>query len=151
MKKTFNVFVLILISGFIIFSGCKKNDDDPGVPPEQDQAQKLAHTWVPGTVTFEGAPATGFDGFTITFNTGNSYSAQNGYPVFRNSGSWAFKQEGGSPNINVIVLDNDPALELRITTLNETNFNSNITLSGSPNTARTTGLDGTYTFNLVRQ
>ncbi|CAN5122750.1 hypothetical protein BH23BAC1_BH23BAC1_31160 [soil metagenome] len=150
MKKTYNFFVLVFISGLILFSGCKKNDDDPGISDEQRQIERLAHTWVPGTITFEGAPAPGFQNFTITFNTGNSYTAQNGYPVFKNSGSWAFKQEGGNINVQTIVLDNNPALELRITSLTETNFNSNITLSGSAN-ARTMGLDGTYAFNLVRQ
>jgi hypothetical protein len=150
MRKTYNLVVLVIISGLIIFTGCKKNDDDPGVSPEQEQIERLSQTWVPGTVTFDGAPAPGFQDFVLTFNTGNTYTAQNGYPVFKNSGAWAFKQEGGMVNIQTIILDNNPALELRITSLTETNFNSNITLSGSAN-ARTTGLDGTYTFNLVRQ
>lgn len=150
MKKTYNLIVLVFISGFILFSGCKKNDDDPGIPPEQVQTELLTGTWVPGTVTFDGAPAPGFQNFSITFNGGNTYTAQNGYPVFKNSGAWAFKQDGGTVNIQTIVLDNNPALELRITTLTATNFNSNITLSGSAN-ARTMGLDGTYTFNLVKQ
>lgn len=150
MKKTYNLFVLVFISGLILFSGCKKNDDDPGLTPEQEQTEKLTQTWVPGTVTFDGAPAPGFQDFSITFNSGNTYTAANGYPVFKNTGSWTFKQENGNVNINTIVLDNNPALELRITSLTETAFNSNITLSGSAN-ARTAGLDGTYTFNLVRQ
>jgi len=143
MKNTINLFTLILLVSVILFSGCRKRDDDPGVDLEAQQRARLAKTWVPETpVTFDGAADTRFQGFEITFAPAGTYTSQSGGPVFRSSGTWAFKE---NTNFNTLVLDGRP--EFVISSLTDTNLNGTVNLTGGVN-ARTTGIDGTYVFNL---
>ncbi len=132
---------MALLVSVIGFLGACGSDDDT-TPPDDlaQQTQRLAKTWAPGAITFEGAPAEGFDGFVLTFNANGTYTATNGSPVFQGSGSWEFPNS----NLNVVELSNGRVLN--ITQLNDSNLNFDTTVGGT--NARTTGTDGDYTFQL---
>lgn len=146
MKNTINLVVFILFSCVILFTGCKKKDDDPGLSTEDQQRTRLAKTWVPQSPVQYGDPLAAdsrFENFEVTFASEGTYSSQNGYPVFRSSGTWAFKPD---TNFQTIILDGGP--EFVITSLTDTNLNGTVNLQGGAN-ARTTGIDGDYVFNLT--
>jgi hypothetical protein len=143
MKNTINLLTLIFFASFILFTACKKRDDSVTPNAEEDQRARLSKAWVPETpVQFNGANDTRFENFKVTFNTAGTYTSENGAPVFRTSGNWAFK----GTDLNTIVLDGRP--EFVISTLNDTKLVGTVELSGGVN-ARTTAIDGTYSFNLV--
>lgn len=149
MKKILSLFSIILFSGFILFTGCKKKGEPvPTGGNEQERIDMLSKTWIPGTITFEDGATSLFQNFELTMGN-KTYSSSNGYPVYKSSGTWNFKDNSGTPDLNTIILDGKPELELKINTLNETNFNSVITLSNNTTNARTQGTDGTYKFELV--
>ncbi len=147
MKNTLNLIVLILLSGVILFTGCKKKDDDVPQNTEEQQREKLSKTWVPANpVLFGNPPAadTRFTNFEITFSSNGTYTSVNGGPVFRPTGTWLFK--AGDTNFNTLVLDGRP--EFNITSLTDTSLKGNVNLEGGAN-ARTTGVDGLYVFDLI--
>jgi hypothetical protein len=143
MKNKLNLIAIILFSSFILLSGCKKVDDKPPGGEDQQRA-RLSKTWMPETpVTYDGGADSRFASFEVTFNSNGTYTAQNGYPVFRNSGNWAFKPD---TNFSTLILDGGP--EFVITSLTDTKLAGTVDLQGGAN-ARTTGVDGVYVFNLV--
>lgn len=135
---------------------CKKGGDDTPLTPEQQRLVDLAGsdgtTWVATAITFEGAPATGFDNFSLTLRgteTSKTYTTADGDPVFSNSGTWDFNGD----NINQVVIDGNTNNVFTISNLNTT---------ATPNTVRITvnftasggaaaGTNGLYVFSLEEQ
>ncbi len=143
MKNTLYLFAVLLFASVILFTGCKKRDDTPGPVTEEAQIAKLSKTWVPESpVQFQGAPDSRFTGFEVTFNANKTYTASNGYPVFRTSGNWTFK-----PSTNFMTVVLDAGTDFVISSLTDTQLKGSVTLSGGAN-ERTLNIEGKYDFNL---
>lgn len=155
--KHFIPFLLVIMT-FTVLS-CKKGGDGDDTPELTQEEQRLLDlggtsgaTWIATSITFDGAPATGFDNFSLTIRgtaTSKTYSSVDGDPLFGASGTWSFN----GTNINQLLFDGD---DDNIFTL------SNLVTSTTPATARLTvnftadggaaaGTSGLYVLNLQAQ
>lgn len=152
------ILSLLLILSFSILScgGGGGGDDTPTLTAEEQRLLDLGGTsgatWIATSITFDGAPATGFDNFSLTLRgtaTSKSYTSIDGDPLFAASGTWGFN----GTNINQLIFSGD---ESNIFTL------SNIITTTTPATARLTvnftsdggaaaGTSGLYVLNLQAQ
>lgn len=152
------ILSLLVILSFSVLScgGGSGGDDTPTLTAEEQRLLDLGGTsgatWIATSITFDGAPATGFDNFSLTLRgtaTSKSYTSVDGDPLFAASGTWAFN----GTNINQLIFSGD---ESNIFTL------SNIVTTTTPATARLTvnftsdggaaaGTSGLYVLNLQAQ
>jgi hypothetical protein len=88
MKKFTHFLQLIVLAGFALLAGCKK--DDPQPETERIQELLVSGTWQIETVLVNETEQTAaFSGLTLSF-TPTSYSATNGGLVWPSSGTWTF-------------------------------------------------------------
>lgn len=161
MRSIKKIFSSILFFSLVLTMTSCPGDDTPDLTAEEQRILDLAGstgtTWVATSITFDGAPAQGFDNFSITLfgtdpSTALTYSSTDGDPLFAASGTWAFN----GTNINQIIIDGN---------MNNVYEVSNLNTSASPATVRLTvnftsgagaangvsGTDGTYVLDLEAQ
>lgn len=153
--KNISLTLLLLLAFTALSCGGGGGDDTPLTPEEQrlvDLAGNGGTTWTATSITFEGAPATGFDNFSLTLRgdaSSKTYTAVDGDPVFGNSGTWDFN----GTNINQVVIDGNSNNIFTISNLNTTatpntvRISVNFTASGGA----AAGTNGLYVFNLQEQ
>lgn len=154
--KHYILSLLVILSFSVLSCGGGGGDDTPTLTAEEQRLLDLGGTsgatWIATSITFDGAPATGFDNFSLTLRgtaTSKSYTSIDGDPLFAASGTWSFN----GTNINQLIFSGD---ESNIFTL------SNIVTTSTPATARLTvnftsdggaaaGTSGLYVLNLQAQ
>jgi len=147
MKKN-TLFSFIVLFGFITLVSCK-NDEGPEPSPSQEeaQAQKLISTWVigeEGSVSRDDISSNEWKDFTITF-TENTYTTTNTYKtVWPEQGNWQFV-EG---DINKIKRDDGLIIDIEV---GETTLGMTFLLLQNSQNARLNGVQGEYSFRLIKQ
>ena len=123
------ILSLLVVLTFSTLS-CGGNDDTPALTAEEQRLLDLGGTsgvtWVATSITFDGAPATGFDNFSLTLRgtaTSKTYTSVGGDPLFEASGTWGFN----GTNINQLIFSDDDS---NVFTL------SNLVTTTTPATAR---------------
>lgn len=123
------ILSLLVVLTFSTLS-CGGNDDTPALTAEEQRLLDLGGTsgvtWVATSITFDGAPATGFDNFSLTLRgtaTSKTYTSVGGDPLFEASGTWGFN----GTNINQLIFSGDDS---NVFTL------SNLVTTTTPATAR---------------
>lgn len=158
IRTKYYILSLLAILSFSVLS-CGGGDDGDGTPALTAEEQRLVDlggtsgsTWVATSITFDGAPATGFDSFSLTLRgtaTSKTYTSIDGEPLFAASGIWGFN----GTNINQLIFGGD---DNNIFTL------SNLVTTTTPATARLTvnftsdggaaaGTSGLYVLSLRAQ
>lgn len=132
-------------------------DDGPTTPTAAEQrlldlAGTSGVTWTAVSITQDGAPANGFDNFSLTLRSGTNmtYSASNSTPLIAASGPWAFNND----NISQIIFNGDSDNVFNVSNLNTTATPATVTLTvnfTNPNGGTAAGASGTYVFNLQAQ
>ena len=131
-------------------------DDTPDLTPEEQRLLDLGGTsgatWVASSITFDGAPADGFNNFSITLRgtaTSKSYTTVSGSPVFGASGTWDFN----GTNINQLIFDGNDGNIFQVSNLNASANPATVTLTVSFTSGggAAFGTDGLYVFNLEAQ
>lgn len=152
-------FILIAFFTLTLSScgGGGGGDDTPALTAEEQRLLDLVGTtgvtYKASSITFKGAPATGFDDFTLTLRgtaSSKTYSTTDGDPVFKATGSWAFN----GTNINQILIDGNSSNTFVVSAFNASAGTFTLTVdfvaSGGV-AAGTNGTNGIYIFNLVKQ
>ncbi len=123
------ILSLLVVLTFSTLS-CGGKDDTPALTAEEQRLLDLGGTsgvtWVATSITFDGAPATGFDNFSLTLRgtaTSKTYTSVGGDPLFAASGTWGFN----GTNINQLIFSDDDS---NVFTL------SNLVTTTTPATAR---------------
>ncbi len=147
MKNFTLNFLVILLSGFFVFTACKKDDDNPDPTPEALQVQKLTGNWIVGTegsVTRDDFPSDEWADFTLTMGN-KTYSTTNTYPiVWPTQGTWGFIGN----NLNQIEREDGVVIEISVT---ETTLTMRFTQAEINQGGRTKGVSGEYVFILKKQ
>ncbi len=155
-NKIFNFCIAVLMVAIVSSCGGGGGDDTPDLTPEEQRILDLAGstgtTWVATSVTFEDAPAVGFDNFSITLRgsaTSQTYTSNSGDPVFRASGSWAFNNN----NISQLIFDSNNNNIFQISNLNTASTPATVvlTVNFTSSGGVAFGTDGVYVFNLQAQ
>jgi hypothetical protein len=146
------LLTLLVVTTFIGITGC--GDDEPDKSPIDQRCEEIGgasgKTWTASSITFESAPAAGFDNFSLTLNcSAKSYSATDGDPIFAATGTWDFN--GG--NVNELIFDGNEGNIFTISGLNTSSSPQTMTLTvdyiapgGVANGVA--GTDGRWIFNL---
>lgn len=147
-------YLLAFTAVAVMFSLACGGDDGPSEPTAEEQriidlAGDTGVTWTATSITQDGAPANGFDNFSLTFRTGASltYTANNSTPLIAASGPWEFN----NGNLNQIIFNGDSDNVFNISNLNTTATPATVTLTvnfTNPNSGAAAGASGTYVFNL---
>ncbi len=159
MLKTKHLITsLLAIAAFslLFLSSCKNGSDDEPLTAEEQRLLDLGGssgvTWVATSITFQGAPATGFDNFSVTMRgteTSKTYTSTDADPLLNASGSWDFN----GTNINQLVFDEDSDNVYSISNLitEATPATLTLTVNYTEPGGTIEGVNGTYVFNLQAQ
>ncbi|WP_421976874.1 hypothetical protein [Roseivirga seohaensis] len=154
-------FLLIALFALTLSScgggGGGGGDDTPTLTAEEQRLLDLVGTtgvtYEATSITFNDVAATGFDDFTLTLRgtaSSKTYSTTDGDPVFKATGSWAFK----GTSISEILIDSNSNNTFVITNFSASAGTFTLTVdfvaSGGV-AAGMNGTNGTYVFNLVKQ
>ncbi len=159
LKTTLYTILLVVLVASVSACGSDGGDDGPSLSPEEQRLLDLAGssgtTWTPTSITFEGAPANGFDNFSLTLRGTDpaatlNYTSVDGDPIFQASGTWVLT------GLNTIEIDGNSTNVFNITSLNTSVTPATLTLqvnytSGGGVAAGVAGTDGNYIFNLEAQ
>ncbi len=125
--------------------GSGSDDPEPVITEEEKQLNRLAKTWVPGTVTHAGDEITeDFDGFTLIITKSKTYTVSGNmagfdYEPFKNAGTWVFKDG----NLNIMKRNDGVEMAVHVT-----DNTLELTFDMAEENGRIGGL-GSYTFELV--
>ena len=153
MRLKYYIFSLLIVASFGLMSCGGGDDDTPALTAEEQRLLDLVgtsgSTWEATSITFDGAPATGFDNFSFTLRgtaTSKSYSSIDGDPLFGASGTWAFN----GTNINELIFDGNDGNVYTLSNLNTTATPSTLrlTVSFTSDGGAAAGIDGLYVLNL---
>jgi hypothetical protein len=151
MKITLKLLTAAVIGLTLALGSCKKHDPTPPSVEEQ-QLTKLSTTWKASSVTLDGTPQTGYDGFTLTISgTAGATSfgfATSGRPTtspWSSGGTWTF---GADPQTQITRDD-----KVGITySVSDTQLQLNFNFSGSGYTnTRVSKVTGDWIFNFTKQ
>ncbi|MBO3698661.1 lipocalin family protein [Roseivirga sp. E12] len=156
--KTYILSLLVLISFSVIScgGGGGDGDDTPTLTPEEQRIAAIAGangtTWVATSITFDGAPATGFENFSLTLRgtlTSKTYTSADGDPLFGASGTWDFN----GTNLDQIIVDNNTNNVFTVSNLNTTATPNTVRLSVNftADGGAAAGTSGLYVLNLQKQ
>lgn len=150
-------YLLAFMAVTVMFTLACGGDDGPGEPTAEEQrilelAGTTGSTWVATSITQDGAPANGFDNFSLTMRSGTSltYSANNSTPLIAASGPWEFN----NGNLSQIIFNGDSDNVFNVSNLSTTATPATLTLTvnfTNPNGGTAAGASGTYVFDLVAQ
>lgn len=161
MIKTKNQLLTFILTVSVIVLACGGSggggDDDPMLTDEQIRLRALAGTtgitWTATSITFDGAPADGFDNFSLTIrgtdNTAKTYTSIDGDPLFDASGTWAFN----GTNINQLIFDGESDNVYSISNIDADATPATLTLTvnfTNPGSSAA-GTNGTYVLNMQAQ
>lgn len=158
MNRIKNLSICLLFIAFATLTACGggdgDGDDTPDLTAEEQRLVDLAGTtgvtWEATSITFDGAPADGFDNFSITFR-GNAisktYTTVSGSPVFGASGTWDFNDG----NLNQLIFDGNDNNIYTLSGLNTVAKTVTLTVNFTSNGGAAFGTDGLYVFNLEQQ
>lgn len=161
MIKTKNLILTIAAFAVILMFSCGGDDgggdDTPQLTEEEQRILDLGGstgiTWVATSITQDGAPANGFDNFSLTLRgtaSSKTYNSVDADPLLSSSGTWDFN----GTNLNQIVFDGDSDNVYAISNLNTTATPATVTLTvnyTNPAGGVAAGANGTYVFNLQAQ
>ncbi|MGW8122390.1 hypothetical protein ACV07N_06985 [Roseivirga echinicomitans] len=152
-------FILIALFALTLTScgGGKGGDDTPTLTAEEQRLLDLAGTtgvtYDATSITFNDAPATGFDSFSLTLRgtaTSKTYSTTDGDPVFKASGTWNIN----SSNINQIFIDGNANNTFEVSAFNATAGTFTLTVNFVASGGVAAGMNGTngmYVFKLIKR
>jgi len=155
--KNYLLSLLVLVSFSIVScGGGGGGDDTPTLTPEEQRLVDLAGssgtTWVATSITFDGAPATGFENFSLTLRgtvTSKTYTTADGDPLFGATGTWDFN----GTNLNQIIVDGDTDNVFTVSNLVTTTTPNTVTLTVNftADGGAAFGTSGLYVLNLQEQ
>ena len=138
-------FILVVLPA-ITFMDCSSSDDPASEPTEEEkQIQRLAKTWVLGSVEYGGDNISDrFDDFALTFTASKTYTATGSlgdfdYEPFKTSGTWVFKDG----NLNLLARNDGVDMTAQVTDNTLT-----LTFNFTEANGRVAGL-GEYKFDLI--
>lgn len=157
MKSINFLLTAALLLSLMVYAGCGSSSNPAPETAAEIQFNKLRGTWAAtaNSVERDGVDDPNYDNFTVTFagslnadksnleatSTYNTNDVTNAFP----GGTWTFD----GANVNVIL--RGTGIKMNIETLNETNLILEFSLNADGTANRTTGLTGTWTFNLTKQ
>lgn len=144
--KTYSKLFSLLILVLIFAAGCKSDDGGSETEAER-QTRLLSKTWSAGTVKYvdEADNLTGFNDFSITFNSTGTFSTsggQSGVSYLPSSGSWEFSGSGFN---TVTLTDGSNSVDINIVTLSESSLVFNVDGPG----VKATDPDRTLRYDLM--
>ena len=161
MNKIKNLTLVCLALAVMLALSCGggSNDDD-GPAPLTAEEQRLLDlggstgvTWIATSITQDGAPANGFDSFSLTIRgtlDSKTYNSTDADPLLNSSGTWDFD----GTNISRIIFDADSDNVYVISNLQTAQAPATMTLTvnyTNPGGGTRAGGNGTYVFNLRAQ
>ena len=153
IRTKYYILSLLLITSVSVLSCGGGGDDDPGLTAEEQRLLDLVgtsgSTWEASSITFDGAPATGFDQFSFTLRgtaTSKTYTSIDGDPLFGASGTWGFNAD----NINQLIFDGNDGNVYTLSNLNTavTPATLRLTVNFTADGGAAFGTDGLYVLNL---
>ncbi len=157
MNRTKYYLLTLLAVISLATLSCKKGgDDNPGLSAAEQRLLDLTGTdgttWEATSITFDGAPANGFETFSFTLRgnaTSKTYSSTDGDPLFNASGTWDFNGD----NINELIFDGNSGNVFTVSNLNTTATPPTVvlTVNFTANGGAAAGTDGLYVLNLREQ
>ncbi|OEJ99683.1 lipocalin family protein [Roseivirga misakiensis] len=149
------LFSLLIVASLGVMSCGGGDDDGPSLTPEEQRLVDLVgttgSTWEASSITFDGAPAEGFDAFSFTLRgttTSKTYTSIDGDPLFQASGTWDFNGD----NLNELIFDGNTNNVFVLSNLNTVATPNTLRLSvdfTTPGGGVAFGTDGLYVLNLV--
>ncbi|MGB3180511.1 MAG: hypothetical protein WBB45_03930 [Cyclobacteriaceae bacterium] len=145
--KTYSKLFSLLVVVLLFAAGCKSDDGGGSETEAERQSRMLSKTWSAGTVKYidESNNLTGFDDFSITFNSTGTFSTsggQSGVSYLPSSGSWEFD---GTDLSSVTLTDGSNTVDLDIVTLTDASLVFNVDGPG----VKATDPDRTLRYDLV--
>ena len=157
MRTKYLLLSLLTLFSFAVLScGGGGDDDSPGLTDEEQRLLDLGgtsgSTWTATSITFDGAPATGFESFSLTLRgtaTSKTYTSVDGDPLFQASGTWDFN----SGNINQVIIDGNTGNVFTISNFNAsaTPATMRLTVNFTAQGGAAAGTDGLYVLELQAQ
>lgn len=156
MRTKYLLLSLLTLFSFAVLSCGGGGDDSPTLTDEEQRLLDLGGTsgatWIATSITFGGAPATGFESFSLTLRgtaTSQTYESVDGDPLFQANGTWDFN----GANINELVFDGNTSNVFTISNLNTSATPATVTLTVNftAQGGAAAGTDGLYILNLQAQ
>lgn len=122
MKKLNYIFSLLILSGLSLIMACKGDDTPPITEAERiTQLMTGVNNWSPQSITADGKDVSElFEGFTLKFNSNNTYTSTGETPVWARNGTWTFTSDAATSfrkeddNIVEIIDINQGNMRLRL-------------------------------------
>jgi hypothetical protein len=170
MKILKNTLAALAFVSLIAAMSCNPDPEPEPDPVAKATADVLAAgSWTPttGGITNENTPRDEWDGFTVTFTAtkaddykSGTYTAgplpseEDAALVWKTSGTWAFKDNNGTPDLGTMYRDGDETVPISLTVSGNEDADGNITGGNlrmefevpDPN-ARVEGFYGTWVFS----
>jgi hypothetical protein len=109
-------FIATLLSLFVL-QGCK--DDDPTQAEKNSQIFR-AHEWVVKEVLVDNVDKTSiYEGLSIIWKKGSTFTSMNGGGIWPASGTWSFKDNSGDILLVSLGVDGDKEVEVMVRSLDQ--------------------------------
>lgn len=149
MKRSKFLIMLTLLGVSASFWQCGSDSTTPP-NPQDEQLKKLSKTWKYSSVTFNSAPVTGYDNFTLTMSGTNGQNTFNyttaGRPSgiktpWNSAGTFTF---GAGSNFSTLLTRDDTIVVTY--SVSDTQLQMTFTYVGAGYTGRTSNVEGTWAF-----
>jgi hypothetical protein len=118
MKKLNSSIIIIISALLVVFTGCKKYDEGPGISL-RSKTERVANTWKIEYTATNGVDYTSyFTDYTMTFTKGGEYSFTWG--SLTGSGKWEFQNDKN--DIKISGVSNQSSETIHILKLKEKEF-----------------------------
>ena len=153
-KQILNSLTTAFFLSLMIFISCGDGgggDEPPAPTAAEEQFARLAKTWTLSSVSADGTPVEGWEGFTVTFGgtaTSGDYSTNGSQPdgttrVWPASGRWTFASE-----TDVNTIERNDGVSLRIA-LDTNGTSAVITFSIADDGNRQDIVEGDWNFTMT--